>query len=363
MEEPGHGQCQLRRDQERAAAAREAGYCVDRLYLTKNGDTPSGNGPAESPRGGGGGNTPPVADNDGPYNGTEDTPLVVNAATGVLVDDTDADGPSALTAVNASDPPKGSVTLNTDGSFTYTPDLNTNGTDTFTYQAYDGADYSNTATVTINVAAVNDVPVADNDGTYNGTEDTPLVVNAATGVLIGDTDVDGPSALTAVNASNPPKGSVTLNTDGSFTYTPDLNTNGTDTFTYQAYDGAAYSNTATVTVNMAAVNDAPVADNDSYYSPLRTPRWWSAPRRACWPTTRTWTVRRLTAVNASNPPHGSVTLNTNGGFTYTPDTGYTGADSFTYQAYDGSLYSTAATVNITVNARGRDLHPGDRRRR
>ena len=92
------------------------------------------------------------------------------------------------------------------------------------------------------MAAVNDVPLADNDGTYNGTEDTPLVVNAATGVLIGDTDVDGPSALTAVNASNPPKGSVTLNTDGSFTYTPDLNTNGLDTFTYQAYDGAGYSN-------------------------------------------------------------------------------------------------------------------------
>ena len=76
----------------------------------------------------GGGNTPPVADNDGPTTATEDTPLVVNAATGVLVGDTDTDGPSALTAVNASDPPHGSVTLNTDGSFTYTPDLNWNGT-------------------------------------------------------------------------------------------------------------------------------------------------------------------------------------------------------------------------------------------
>src|SRR5205823_6131933 len=120
------------------------------------------------------------------------------------------------------------------------------------------------ATVTITVSAVNDAPVAVNDA-YSTNEDTTLSVDAAHGVLANDTDVDtAHSALTAALVTNVGHGSLTLNGDGSFTYTPTLNYNGPDSFTYKASDGRADSNVATVTIAVNAVNDAPVANPDSY---------------------------------------------------------------------------------------------------
>ena len=86
--------------------------------------------------------------------------------------------------------------------------------------------------MTITVTAVNDAPVADND-TYTTTEDTPLTGN----VLANDTDVDG-DPLTATSSLAPSHGTLTLNADGTFTYTPTAHYNGTDSFTYTANDGA-----------------------------------------------------------------------------------------------------------------------------
>src|SRR5439155_10629535 len=116
-------------------------------------------------------------------------------------------------------------------------------------------------TVSITVTAVNDAPVAVNDS-YTTAEDTTLNV-AAPGVLANDGDVDG-DPLTAILISGPTHGTLTSNSDGSFTYTPALNYNGTDSFTYKANDGTADSGVATVTIAVTAVNDAPVAVNDPY---------------------------------------------------------------------------------------------------
>ena len=102
---------------------------------------------------------------------------------------------------------------------------------------------------------MNDAPVAVNDA-YSTNEDAALVV-AAPGVLANDSDVDS-GTLTAVLVSGPSHGTLTLNANGSFSYTPALNFNGTDTFTYKANDGTLESNTATVTIAVTAVNDAPV---------------------------------------------------------------------------------------------------------
>jgi hypothetical protein len=112
------------------------------------------------------------------------------------------------------------VTLNPlDGAFTYTPDANFNGTDSFTYLANDETLASNVAAVTLTVTPINDAPVAANDS-YTTTEDTALTV-VAPGILANDTDVDG-DALTASVVSPPAHGIVTLNPlDGAFTYTPD----------------------------------------------------------------------------------------------------------------------------------------------
>jgi VCBS repeat-containing protein len=191
-------------------------------------------------------NVPPAAADDA-YTTDEDVTLNV-AAPGVLGNDSDADG-DPLTAALQSGPANGTLTLNGDGSFSYTPDANFNGSDSFTYVANDGLDNSNIATVTITVNAVNDAPVAADDA-YATDEDVTLNV-AAPGVLGNDSDADG-DALTAALVSGPGNGTLLLNGDGSFTYTPNANFNGTDGFTYSAGDGAL-SDTATVTITVNAV--------------------------------------------------------------------------------------------------------------
>ena len=150
------------------------------------------------------------------------------------------------------------MTLDADGSFTYTPAANFNGTDSFTYTASDGTAVSNVATVTITVTAVNDAPVAVNDAATTA-EDTAVSGN----VLANDTDVDAGTTLTASLVATRGERDRDAGADGSFTYTPAANFNGTDSFTYTATDGTAVSNVATVTITVTAVNDAPVAVDDA----------------------------------------------------------------------------------------------------
>jgi VCBS repeat-containing protein len=286
-------------------------------------------------------NNAPVAVND-TYSTNEDTALN-RAAPGVLSNDTDADGDN-LTAIKVSNPSHGSLTLNSNGSFTYTPTSNYNGTDSFTYKANDSKTDSNVATATITISAVNDAPVATADS-YSTSEDTVLNVTAP-GVLDNVTDADGDN-LTAIKVSNPSHGSVTLNSNGSFTYTPASNYNGTDSFTYKANDSKADSNTATVTITISAVNDAPVAIADTYSTSKDTVLNVAAPGVLGNDTDVEGSA--LTANKVTNPSHGTVTLNSNGSFTYTPATGYIGTDSFTYRARDGQAYSNTVAVTITIN--------------
>jgi len=285
-------------------------------------------------------NDAPVAQDDR-YTTAEDTPLLVPAP-GILGNDYDVDG-DPLTAVLVSGPAHGTLTLNPDGSFTYTPAENFCGEDSFIYKAYDGALYSNVATVRITVTCVNDAPVAQDDS-YTTSEDTPLVVPAP-GVLGNDYDVDG-DPLTSVLVSGPAHGTLALNPDGSFTYTPAENFCGEDSFTYKAYDGALYSNVATVRITVTCVNDAPVAQDDTYTTNEDTSLVVSAP--GVLGNDYDVDGDPLTAVLVSGPAHGTLILNPDGSFTYTPAENFCGEDSFTYKAYDGELYSNVATVRITV---------------
>jgi VCBS repeat-containing protein len=270
----------------------------------------------------------------------EDTPLAAN----VLTNDTDADN-DTLTATKLSDPTNGGVVFNTDGSFTYTPNANFSGSDSFTYKANDGTVDSSPATVNITVTAVDDSPVAVDDSASTA-EDTPVTVNAP-GVLANDTDVDSGS-LTAGSASDPANGGVTLNADGSFTYTPDANFNGADSFTYTASDGTSASNLATVNVTVSPVNDNPDAVDDAYSTTAGVPVTASAP--GVLGNDTDIDGNSLTAGSASDPANGSVTLNADGSFTYTADSpGFSGADSFTYEASDGAGGTDTATVNITIS--------------
>ena len=285
---------------------------------------------------------PPVAVDDA-WETPEDLQLFVPAP-GVLANDTDEEN-DTLSATVVDNPQHGELLLGADGSFYYTPASNFYGTDTFTYRASDGSSESNLATVTITVASVNDIPVAQNDE-YTTAEDTQLVIDAP-GILGNDSDVDG-DPLTAVMVNGPSWGSLTLKSDGSFTYTPAENFFGTDSFTYYAWDGTDQSNVATVTITVTPVNDLPVANDDAY---------------------EVWQGQTLTIVapgvlendtDAESAPlsaflgqtasHGTLEFNLDGSFVYTPAPGFSGTDTFTYRAYDGLEEGNTATVTITVLA-------------
>src|SRR5258707_300561 len=138
------------------------------------------------------------------------------------------------TTLFRSSPAHGTLSLNSDGSFTYTPALNFNGPDSFTYKANDGqADSPSAATVSITVTPVNDPPGTSGgivaDDSYTTPEDTQLTVTVP-GVLANDTDVDG-DPLTAILVSSPAHGTLNLNSDGSFNYTPALNYNRSEEHT------------------------------------------------------------------------------------------------------------------------------------
>jgi hypothetical protein len=285
-------------------------------------------------------NTAPVANGDH-YSLNHDTTLEVTAATGVLANDTDADS-DALRAFLATNPAHGSLTLGLDGSVTYTPATHFVGSDSFTYWANDTHVNSATAAmVYLNVA--NTTPVASNDA-YSIPHDQTLVV-AASGVLANDTDAEhDPLTASLVAGTGPQHGTLTLNADGSFRYVPQAHWAGTDGFQYVANDGIANSNAAYA--QLTVTNSPPTAVNDSYGV---TPN-----------SSMNVSAANGVLANDSNPDgdpltvtlvmgvqHGSLTLHTDGSFSYTPSANYTGTDSFVYQETDG-ISTSSASVTIYV---------------
>ncbi|WP_459986709.1 Ig-like domain-containing protein [Mycolicibacterium hodleri] len=178
----------------------------------------------------------------------------------------DEDGdPLSYTATNGA---HGSVAVNPDGSFTYTStDAGYTGPDTFTITADDaglhlhglvtplGAGHTTTATVALSVTAPPNVAPVATDDVVRTNEDTPLTIVPTT-LLGNDSDLDG-DALVITAAGTPTHGTTALGGDGTITYTPAANYHGNDAFSYTVSDGALNA-TATVTVTVAAVNDAPV---------------------------------------------------------------------------------------------------------
>jgi VCBS repeat-containing protein len=290
-------------------------------------------------------NDPPVAEDD-LADTDEDTAAVIN----VLADDSDVDGDALGVASNSlSDPANGSVEVITSGDdqgkVLYTPDAHYNGPDSFTYRVSDGIASSDPATVGVNVRAINDAPKAEADS-YETDEDAQLTINDLNGVLSNDSDRES-EILQAELISGPTNGQLTLNADGSFTYTPNANFSGTDSFTYKAIDSSNGEASATVTVTIRAVNDAPVAANDTYSVNEDSTLNIAVP--GVLGNDTDIDSANLTAILAEDTDHGQLTLNADGSFAYMPSANYSGPDSFTYRASDGAADSAAATVSININ--------------
>lgn len=281
-------------------------------------------------------NIPPVA-LAGVASTDEDTAVVIPLSA------TDLNGdPLTYSIVTA---PSNGTLSGSGASRTYTPNADYSGSDSFTFKANDGLADSNNALVLITVNPVNDAPVA-NDDAYSTPEDTELLVSAP-GVLANDGDIDSGSVTPSVvaPASN---GTVTLNPDGSFSYLPNTGFSGVDTFTYTLDDGFLTCVTAaTVTINVSSVNVTPVANDDSYSTPEDTALVEGA--AGVLTNDTDGDADPLTAVLDSTTTNGVLVLNADGSFTYTPNVGFNGVDSFTYKANDGTLSSSVATVSITVS--------------
>ncbi len=297
-------------------------------------------------------NHAPVAFND--LLATSRDTVAIFSAAQLLDNDSDMDG-DTLVIASVSSGTGGSVVLNGDGTVIFTPDTNFVGQASFTYTVTDGAQTSNTATVTVNVTAVNDAPVALDD-VRSASEDSPVTFSAAQ-LLGNDSDANGDS-LAIASVSSGAGGSVVLNPNGSVTFTPDANFQGPATFSYQVTDGELASNVATVTVNVAAANDAPEAGKlpdgspDPAFNPssgryeISTPE--DVPRNG---SVSAFDLDGDTLSYSLNggPTHGTVTLDpASGGYTYTPAANYHGPDSFVVRVIDGQGGSTQVSVAITV---------------
>ena len=231
----------------------------------------------------------------------------------------------------ATDPAHGTVTVNADGTYVYTPTAGYTGTDSFTYQVClpsPNQTICDTATVNVTVfGAVND-QVVTNVG-------TPVSGNAATN------DLGVPANSTYTKATDPAHGTVTMNADGTYTYTPAAGYSGLDSFTYQVCPPSpnqTHCSTATVSINvLAAVNDQAVTTVDTPVSGNVATNDGTVPPGA-------------TFSKATDPAHGTVVVNADGTYTYTPSPGYSGADSFTYRlcTADTPPVCTTATVDLFV---------------
>jgi VCBS repeat-containing protein len=285
-------------------------------------------------------NTAPVSSN-GSGSVNEDGSVTIDLKT--LTHDNET-ASAVLTYSIVATTSHGLLVNNRDGTVTYTPAGNYNGGDSFTFKAYDGQVDGNTATVNLNVNPVNDAPVTSGES-YVTSEDTALSKDAAHGVLANDSDVDGDTLTAAVYAQTA-HGALVLNADGSFSYTPGGNYNGSDSFQYTVSDGTVTSGPITVNITVNAVNDGPFASSDSYDVAGGTPLNVAAPGVVGNDTDVDGDA--LSASLFSGVSHGVLALNANGSFTYTPAAGFSGVDSFIYTASDGHGGTSNATVTLNV---------------
>ncbi len=277
-----------------------------------------------------------------------EAPLAASAVSEVTDEDTvligmieasDANGDALAYSVDQG-PAHGALTLNgATGEYSYAPDANFAGTDTFKVVISDGRGGTTTQDVTVTVAAVNDAPTLAAAASIAANED-----QAVSGNVVAS-DVEG-QALTWAVESGPSTGVLSLNAaTGHYTYTPSANAHGVDAFRISVTDSAGAVTYQDVTVAVAPMNDAPVAAAAQALSVGED----GSVAGSVGATDVDGDA--LSYAVSSGPAHGAVALNAaTGAFAYTPDANFNGADAFTILVSDGNGGTVAQNVSISVSA-------------
>ena len=301
----------------------------------------------------------PIAFNDS-GNGNEDQPLVLTSvqsndvdSNGIVVTNTidlDPSTPGIQTTFTSSN---GSWSVNhANGNVTFTPNLNFNGTETIIYTVQDNSGLtSNTANLTVVINPINDAPVVDNE-THVINED-----GSASGDLTnaGDSDVDGNLVVNTTPLSGPANGTIVINPNGTYTYTPNANFNGNDQVIVQICDDGTplpaicVNDTIFITVN--PINDAPIADNENIV--MNEDGSFSGDLTDSGDFDPDGTTLVCAPTPGYGPFHGTIIINSNGTYTYTPNANYFGNDTVVVEVCDQGLplpgLCTYDTIFITIN--------------
>ncbi|SSY69788.1 cell surface protein [Priestia megaterium] len=271
--------------------------------------------------------------NDAPV--VPDYAFVINEDTSLnsQVVATDVDG-NPLTYGLLAGPVNGTVVVNPNGTYTYTPNENYNGIDSFSVVVSDGQGGTAISTITITVLPVNDPPVGPVVVTLTTNEDT------AVSSQITAFDPDG-EVLTYALQDPPTNGVAVVNGDGTFTYTPNGNYNGLDTFTVLISDPSGAFIVTNVLVTVIPVNDAPVVPDYAFVINEDT----SLNSQV---VATDIDENPLTYGLLTGPVNGTVVVNPNGTYTYTPNENYNGVDSFSVVVSDGQGGTAISTITITI---------------
>ena len=275
------------------------------------------------------GNTDPLAVDDVAET-DEDTAVIID----VLGNDSDPEG-DALTVTDATSP-NGTVVINGDGTLEFTPNADFNGDAVINYTISDGNGGTDDATVTVTVNPVNDDPVAVDDA-----DDTPFETPVTIDVLANDSDVDGDDLT--VTAATSADGTVTINDDGTLTFTPADGFEGDATINYTITDGNGGFDDAVVTVTVAEADDqAPTAVDDVAETPEDTPVTIAVLANDTDPNLDPLTVTEATS------PDGTVVINDDGTLEFTPAPDFNGEAVISYTITDPDGNVDTAEVLVTV---------------
>ena len=270
----------------------------------------------------------------------------------VLDNDTDPQGDAQEVTAGSplSGPTNGTLTLNTDGSFIYTPDVGFVGTDSFVYSIVDSGEPQATDIATVYIYVDNDDVDDTPENTILAIDDINVTMEGQTvdgNVGTNDLNPDGPDdeVFTLVDGSGPTNGTLTFDSDGSYTYAPDADFVGEDQFEYQVCDGGTPEacDTAIVYIEVLGEPGPPVAVADTNVTNVNTPV-----DGEVLPNDYDTDGGDISVTENTDPANGTVVIDSDGSYTYTPDLDFVGEDTFTYKICDDTSQCDTAVVTIQV---------------